>query len=128
MTKKWLKIEDIDIGTKIRTVISFIIGVVGAYYTHQGLLNDLLNQLGWGKAAMIIALVAAALFIIGEGYTTFMNNDYSEEASVGTDVGRKLASDPTLVVVETIDGDADEEDEEDEDDPGEYDEIIEEGE
>lgn len=128
MTKKWLKIEDIDIGTKIRTVISFIIGVVGAYYTHQGLLNDLLNQLGWGKASMIIALVAAALFIIGEGYTTFMNNDYSEEASVGTDVGRKLALDPTLVVVETIDGDADEEDEEDEDDPGEYDEIIEEGE
>lgn len=128
MAKKWLKIEDIDIGTKIRTVISFIIGVVGAYYTYQGLLNDLLNQLGWGKASMIIALVAVALLIIGEGYTTFMNNDYSEEASVGTDVGRKLASDPTLVVVETIDGDADDEDEEDEDDPGEYDEIIEEGE
>ena len=127
MAKKWLKIEDIDIGTKIRTVISFIIGVVGAYYTHQGLLNDLLNQLGWGKASMIIALVAAALFIIGEGYTTYKNNDYSEEASVGTDVGRKLALDPTAVV-EVIDGDADEEDEEDEDDPGEYDEIIEEGE
>lgn len=127
MTKKWLKIEDIDIGTKIRTVISFIIAVVGAYYTHQGLLNDLLNQLGWGKASMIIALVAAALFIIGEGYTTYKNNDYSEEASVGTDVGRKLALDPTAVV-EVIDGDADDEDEEDEDDPGEYDEIIEEGE
>lgn len=128
MTKKWLKIEDIDIGTKIRTVISAIIGIVGAYYTYQGLLNDLLNQLNLGKVSIIIALIAAVLLIIGEGLTTYMNNDYSEEASVGTDVGRKLALDPTLVVVETIDGDADDEDDEDEDDPGEYDEIIEEGE
>lgn len=127
MAKKWLKIEDIDIGTKIRTVISAIIGIVGAYYTYQGLLNDLLNQLNLGKVSIIIALIAAVLLIIGEGLTTYMNNDYSEEASVGTDVGRKLALDPTAVV-EVIDGDADEEDEEDEDDPGEYDEIIEEGE
>lgn len=128
MTKKWLKIEDIDIGTKIRTVISAIIGIVGAYYTYQGLLNDLLNQLGLGKASLVIALIAAVLMIIGEGLTTYFNNDYSEEASVGTDVGRKLASDPTLVVVETVDGDADDEDDEDEDDHGEYDEVIEEGE
>ena len=124
MKKKWLTVGDMDNGTKARTVISAIIGIVGAYYTYQGLLNDLLNQLNLGKVSVIIALIAAVLLIIGEGLTTYKNNDYSEEASVGTDVGRKLALDPTAVV-EVIDGDADDEDE---DDPGEYDEIIEEGE
>ena len=127
MEKKWLKIEDIDLGTKVRTVISIIIGIVGAYYTYQGLLNDLLNQLNLGKASLVIALIAAVLLIIGEGFTTYYNNDYSEEASVGTNVGRKLALDPTAVV-EVIDGDAVEEDDDEEDPDEEYDEIIEEGE
>lgn len=128
MGKKWLKIEDIDNGTKVRTLFEIIACVVTSYYTYQGLLDDLLTQLNLGQASLVIALIAVVGLIIANAAATYFNNDYSEEASVGTTVGRKLAEDPTLVVVETIDGDADEEDEEDEDDPGEYDEIIEEGE
>lgn len=127
MEKKWLKIEDIDVGTKVRTFFAALAAVVGAYYTYQGILDDLLNQLGLGKVSLVIALFAIIGMILAEGAATYFNNDYSEEASVGTVVGRKLATDPTAVV-EIMDGDAADEDEDDEDPDEEYDEIIEEGE
>lgn len=125
--KKWLKVEDIDNGTKARTFFAALTAVVGAYYTYQGILDDLLNKLGLGNASLIVALLAVIGMIVAEGAATYYNNDYSEEASVGTVVGRKLATDPTAVV-EVIDGDATDEDEDDEDPDEEYDEIIEEGE
>ena len=127
MNKKWLTLGEMDAGTKLRTLGMLLAAIVTSYYTYKGLLEDLLNQLGLGKAAVVIALVAVIMLIIAEAIATFYNNDYSEGASIGTVVGRKINLDPTAVV-EVIDGDGNDAEDEDEEEDGEADETIEEGE
>lgn len=119
---------DMNTGTKIRTFFAALAAIVGAYYTYRGLLDDLLNQLGLGRAAVIVALVAAILLIITEGLAAYFNNDYTPEGQIGTTVTRVLKKDPTQTVnLEMEDGDLDDEDEDpDEDEEG--DEVIEENE
>ena len=79
-------------------------------------------------AALIATLLACGVVAV-DAWTTYYNNDYTDEGQVGTMVTRHLKEDPTLVV-EVIDGDADEEDDDtDEVDPDdEGDDVIEEGE
>ena len=127
MNKKWLTLGEMDAGTKLRTLGMLLAAIVTSYYTYKGLLEDLLNQLGLGKAAVVIALVAVIMLIIAEAIATFYNNDYSEGAQIGTVVGRKINLDPT-VVVEVCDGDDNDAEDEDEEEDGEADETIEEGE
>ena len=110
---KWLNVNEMSVGTKVRTFFEVLAIFVASYYTYQGLLDDLLNQLGLGKAAIVIALIAVILLIIANTASTFFNNDYSKGAAIGTAIGRQFNEDPTMNVTVY---DADEDDDEDEDD------------
>lgn len=126
--KKWLKFDEISDGTKIRTFFEIVAVVVASYYTYQGMLDDLLNQLGLGKVAVIIALIAVIAMIIVQAVSTYYNNDYSKGASIGTAIGRQFNEDPTINI-SVYDADEDDDDDEDEDDgdveikEGEADEV-----
>lgn len=104
-------------GTKIRTFFAALATLVAAYYTYKGLLDDLLNQLGLGKAALIIALIAVIALIVSEAAAAYFNNDFTQEGAFGTKLTRALKADPTLVV-DVVDGD---EDDDEEDEEGEAD-------
>lgn len=111
-----LKLKEMDLGTKIRTVLAFVGTLVASYYTYQGLLDDMLKQLGWGKASMILALMAVLALIVTEAAATFFNNSYTTAGAVGTEVTRTLKDNPELVVdFHDVDIAEDDEDEDDED-------------
>lgn len=112
---KWLQFDEISKGTKIRTVFEIIAVVVASYYTYQGLLEDLLNQLGLGKIAIVIALVAVLGLIITNAASTYYNNDYSKGAAIGTAAGRIYNADPTTVI-DVHDADEDDDEEDDDED------------
>ena len=76
----------------------------------------------WYKVASII------LNFIIVALATYFNNDYTEEAVIGTDITRRLKDDPDIAIEVTADEDGDdieEDPEEPEAEPEDGDEIIE---
>ena len=73
-----------DNGTRLRSFFEALAALVGAYYTYQGLLDDLLNELGLGKESIIIALVAVIAMILTNAAATYYNNDFTEIAAQKT--------------------------------------------
>lgn len=110
---KWLKFDEISKGTKVRTFFAILATVVASYYTYQGMLDDLLNKLGFGKVAVVLALIFTIAMIISNAASTYYNNDYSKGATIGTAIGRQFNEDPTMNVTVY---DADEDDDDDDDD------------
>ena len=106
-----LDFDEISAGTKLRTFFSALAALVGAYYAYKGIVDDLLNQLGWGKAAVLVALIAAVGLIVAEAAATYYNNDYSRGAALGTKIGREYNLDPTTTItIEDEDDDYEDDD------------------
>ena len=105
-----------DNGTKLRTILAIATSLNTALIATDvtGFQNE--------KVDFVYKVLSLILNFIIVALATYFNNDYTEEASVGTDITRKMKNDPTLVPC-LFDPDVDEEPEEDDLDDG--DEVIE---
>lgn len=99
---KWLKINEIDGGTMLRTVLAIATSLNTALIATDltGFENPTLDT-----AYKVISIVLNFIIV---ALTTYMNNDYTRGASIGTVIGRRYNQDPTMVI-EAFDGDMDEE-------------------
>lgn len=125
-------------GTETRTAARVVTSAVTISAVWKLFYEIVFDATGIIWLAAVIATTVAVACLVVDAWTTYYNNDYSPEASIGTDVTHKLKDDPTLVV-EVFDPDGDdpdaldeeeEDDEEDEEAPedDEGGETIEEGE
>lgn len=125
-------------GTKERTAARILTSIGTVMAVWKVVFEFVLAEVGEVWIAALVATIIACIVIAVDAWTTYYNNDYSPEASIGTDVTHKLKDDPTLMVeVFDPDGDdpdvLDEEEEDDEEDKeapedDEGGETIEEGE
>ena len=108
-------------GTKLRTILAIAVSLNTALMAMDlsGFDNPKLDT-----AYKVISLILQFIIV---AITTYYNNDYTPEASIGTDVTHKLKDDPTLVV-EVFDPDGDDPDDVDEEEPEEDEEAPEEDE
>ena len=119
-----------DTGTKARTAamaVASIAAVMAVWKAAYEIVFALTQSVV--VAAAVATVIAVAILIIDTA-ATYYNNDYTEEAVIGTATTRRLKENPDLPVLVDIDQDEDEE-EDPEEDPEEYaeaDEVIEEGE
>ena len=77
-------------GTKIRTILRIVFSVYTAFCAWQVSITELSKQL---HAPWLIAVCAVIIVISGllvDVLTTYYNNDYTEEAAIGTGVTRQL--------------------------------------
>lgn len=77
-------------GTKVRTVLRIVFSIYTAFCAWQVSIGELSKQL---NAPWLIALCAAVIVIAGllvDALTTYCNNDFTEEACIGTGVTRQL--------------------------------------
>lgn len=77
-------------GTKIRTALRIAFSVYTAFCMWQVSISELSKQLHapWLIAACAIIIVVSGLVV--DALTTYYNNDYTEEACVGTGITRQL--------------------------------------
>ena len=77
-------------GTKVRTALRIAFSVYTAFCMWQVSISELSKQLNapWLIAACAIIIVVSGLIV--DGLTTYFNNDYTEEACIGTGVTRQL--------------------------------------
>ena len=116
-----LKFDEMDFGTKLRTVLVIVSSL------NTALMATDLTGFNNPTVDLIYKIVSLIFNFVIVALTAYFNNDFTAEGMMGTNVTRTLKADPTMVV-ELRDGD---EDDEDEDEPsisevGE--ETIEEGE
>lgn len=108
-----------DNGTKLRTILAIATSLNTALIATDvtGFQNE--------KVDFVYKVLSLILNFIIVALATYFNNDYTEEASVGTDITRKMKEDPTLVA-EIYDPDIDvDPDEIEENDLDDGDEVIE---
>ena len=77
-------------GTKVRTVLRVVFSIYTAFCAWQVSIGELSKQL---NAPWLIALCAAVIVIAGlivDALTTYCNNDFTEEACIGTGITRQL--------------------------------------
>lgn len=77
-------------GTKVRTVLRIVFSIYTAFCAWQVSIGELSKQL---NAPWLIALCAAVIVIAGllvDALTTYCNNDFTEEACIGTGITRQL--------------------------------------
>ena len=119
-----LEFKDIDDGTKKRTLARVFVSIYTALAVWK-----VAYALFFGATNVmwLAALMATALMLFGLGvdvWTTYRNNDYTQEGQVGTYATRVMKEDPA-VVVDVYDPDEDDDDNDDEEeDDGEVDEVI----
>ena len=77
-------------GTKIRTALRIIVSIYSAFCVHQVALAQLGDMIGVPWLAIVCAIIVVVLGLIVDALTTYYNNDYTEEACIGTGVTRKL--------------------------------------
>jgi len=108
-------------GTKLRTILAI------ATSLNTALIATDLTGFNNPKVDLVYKIVSIILNFIIVALVTYFNNDYTEEAVIGTATTRRLKENPDLPVLVDIDEEGDEEEDPDEsDDDG--DETIEEGE
>lgn len=109
-----------DNGTKLRTTARALAtaGVVIAVWNF--VFEKVLEQVGSVTTAAIVATIIALAIIAVDAITTYFNNDYTEEAIIGTATTRRLKKNPDAPVLVDI-----QEDPEDEEDPEEDDDAEE---
>jgi hypothetical protein len=77
-------------GTKVRTVLRIVFSIYTAFCAWQVSIGELSKQL---NAPWLVALCAAVIVIAGlivDALTTYCNNDFTEEACIGTGMTRQL--------------------------------------
>lgn len=77
-------------GTKVRTALRIVFSIYTAFCAWQVSIGELSKQL---NAPWLIALCAVVIVFSGlivDVLTTYYNNDYTEEACIGTGVTRQL--------------------------------------
>lgn len=99
-----LKFDEMDFGTKLRTVLVIVSSLNTALMATDltGFNNPTVNLI-YKIVSLIFNFVIVAL-------TAYFNQDFTAEGMQGTNVTRMLKADPTMVV-ELRDGDEDDEDE-----------------
>lgn len=97
-----LKFNEIDWGTKLRTVLAIVTSLNTALMATDltGFENPTVDL--WYK---IISIVLNFIIV---ALNAWFNNDYTRGAAIGTAIGRQYNADPTMVI-ETYDGDEDDE-------------------
>lgn len=104
-------------GTKLRTLLAI------ATALNTALIATDLTGFDNPQVDMAYRIVSIILNFIIVALATYFNNDYTDEATLGTDITRRLKEDPTLIV--TIE-DGDEEDEDDDEADAEAEDEVEE--
>ena len=77
-------------GTKIRTVLRIIVSIYSAFCVHQVAISQLGDMLGIPWLAVVCAIIVVLLGLVVDALTTYYNNDYTEEACIGTGITRQL--------------------------------------
>lgn len=77
-------------GTKIRTALRIIVSIYSAFCVHQVAIAQLGDMLGAPWLAIVCAFIIVVLGLIVDALTTYYNNDYTEEACIGTGITRQL--------------------------------------
>ena len=77
-------------GTKIRTALRILVSIYSAFCVHQVAISQLGDMLGIPWLAMLCAIIVVILGLVVDALTTYYNNDYTEEACIGTGVTRQL--------------------------------------
>ena len=123
-----LNLEDIDNGTKERTLARVFVSIYAALAIWKLTYEIVFNATGvmWLAAAIATAVMIFGLAV--DTITTYKNNDYTAAGQVGTDATHILKADPTAVV-DIYDGDEDDDEPniEELDPEDNADETIEEG-
>ena len=101
-------------GTKLRTLLAI------ATSLNTALIATDLTGFDSPEVDMAYRIVSIILNFIIVALATYFNNDYTDEAVLGTNVTRRMKEDPTLIV--TIE-DGDEDDDDDEADVEAEDEV-----
>ena len=117
-----LKLEDIDTGTKLRTVLAVVLSLNTALMATDitGFENPTVD--------LIYKILSLVLNFIIIAINTYLNNDYTAAGQVGTTATHILKADPTACV-DVYDGDEDDDEPniEELDPEDNADETIEEG-
>ena len=77
-------------GTKIRTALRIIVSIYSAFCVHQVAISQLGDMLGIPWLAVVCAIIVVLLGLVVDALTTYYNNDYTEEACIGTGITRQL--------------------------------------
>lgn len=77
-------------GTKIRTALRIIVSIYSAFCIHQVAIAQFGKMIGAPWVAIVCAGIVVILGLIVDALTTYYNNDYTEEACVGTGITRQL--------------------------------------
>ena len=98
-------------GTIKRTALRALTtaGVVIAVWNY--VFDAVYEKTGEMAISAVVATVVSLIVVAVDAYTTYMNQDYTEQGDIGTSVTRQLKEDPTLIV-DVHDGGAEDEDEE----------------
>ena len=113
-----------DRGTTIRTTARVLTtaGVVIAVWNF--VFEKVLEEVGSVNTAAAVATIIALAVIAVDAITTYFNNDYTEEAVIGTATTRRLKENPDAPVLVDIPEDPEDDEDPEEDDDAE--EIIDE--
>ena len=83
-------------GTKIRTALRIIVSIYSAFCVHQVAIAQLGDMIGVPWLAIVCAIIVVVLGLIVDALTTYYNNDYTEEACIGTGTTRLLKEQKNL--------------------------------
>lgn len=98
-------------GTMKRTALRALTtaGVVIAVWNF--VFDAVYEKTGEMALAAIVATCISLVVVAVDAYTTYMNQDYTEQGDIGTSVTRQLKENPNLIV-DVRDGGAEDEDDE----------------
>ncbi len=77
-------------GTKIRTALRIVFSIYTAFCAWQVSITELGKQLNAPWLAALCAVIIVICGLLVDVLTTYFNNDYTEEAAIGTGVTRQL--------------------------------------
>ena len=76
--------------TRIRTALRIVVSIYSGLCVWQVALNELGDMLGTKWVAIICAVLIVLFGFAVDVLTTYFNNDYTDEASLGTGLTRQL--------------------------------------
>ena len=77
-------------GTKIRTALRIAFSIYTAFCMWQVSIGELSKQLNAPWLVVVCAIIIVVAGLIVDALTTYCNNDFTEEACIGTGITRQL--------------------------------------